>query len=155
VALLRLRAEFLFERERCVREELWPQVRDLGRGVADVDELLSTCRVRGTLPRPGKERKTRTVRSTKRRQDALKLPRRPMENRTVCRVYRSKTGMEHRPSMLLTVTLPGFGAIHTARGCGAANSSRALAASSTARMTACWERRWTQTSTTIGSRRSP
>jgi hypothetical protein len=115
VALLRLRAEFLFERERCVREELWPQVQDLDRGVGEVDELLSTCRVRGTLPRPGRERKTRTVRSTKRRQDAPKLPRRPIESRTVGRVYRSKAGKEHRPSMLLTVTLPGFGAVHTGK----------------------------------------
>jgi hypothetical protein len=115
VALLRLRAEFLFERERCVREELWPQVQDLDRGLAEVDELLSTCRVRGALPRPGKERKTRTVRSTKPRQDAPKLLRRPIENRTLGRVYRSTAGKEHRPSMLLTVTLPGFGAVHTGK----------------------------------------
>lgn len=114
-ALLRLRGEFLFERERCVRGELWAQVQDLDRGVAEVDQLLSTCRVRGTLPRPGKERKTRIVRSTKRRQDAPPLPRRKMESRTIGRVYRSKAGQQHRPSMLLTVTLPSFGAVHNGK----------------------------------------
>src|SRR5688500_8890129 len=103
MALLRLRAEFLFERERCVRDELWPQVRDLDGGDAVVDEQQSSFHVRCNLPKPGNERKTRPVRSTKWRQEEHMLPRRPMENLTAGRVYRSKDGKEHRPSMLFTV----------------------------------------------------
>ncbi len=102
VAMLHLRADFLFERELAVRAEKWDQVADLDGGIAELDELLSGQRVRGTLPKPSEPRKPRAVRSTKRRQDAPKLPRRPVENRSVGRTYRAKDGKEHRPSMLLT-----------------------------------------------------
>ena len=114
-AMLRLRGEFLYLRERCVLNEEWDQVRDLDQGIAEVDEMLAASRVRGTLPRPGKERKARAVRSTKRRQDAPDLPRLPVENRTVGRVYKGRRGEVHQPSMLLTVTLPGFGQVHTGK----------------------------------------
>jgi hypothetical protein len=55
------------------------------------------------------------VRSTKRRQDAPRLPRRKVENRTIGQVFKGKAGKEHRPSMLLTVTLGGFGEVHTGK----------------------------------------
>jgi len=114
-AMLELRGQFLFDREHCVRDEEWAQVRDLDRGIAEVDEMLSGSRIRGTLPRPGKERRPRIARSTKRRQDAPALPRRRVENRTVGRIYRSRAGKQHQPSMILTVTLGSFGPVHTGK----------------------------------------
>ena len=87
LALLRLRGEFLFERDDRVRDEDWDQVRDLDQGIAEVDDMLvHVPDPRHPAASPGKERKPRTVRSTKRRQDAPKLPRRKVENRTVGRV---------------------------------------------------------------------
>ena len=135
VALLHLRGEFLFERDRCVGQERWEQVQDLDDGIAEVDELLAGARVRGSLPKPGQNRsRGRTVRSTRRRQDVAALPRRPVENISVGRVYRSKTGKTYQPSMLLTITLPSYGAVHTgtrmrrgqlaACGCGQRHAER-------------------------------
>jgi hypothetical protein len=114
IGLLHLRGMFLFERDRCVRAELWGQVAELDDAIAELDEKwLPGCRIRGTLPKPDAPRKPRTVRSTKRRQDTPSLPRRKMENISVGKVYRGKDGKAHQPSMLLTPTLPGFGAVHT------------------------------------------
>jgi hypothetical protein len=115
VALLQLRGTFLALRDNCARVDDWDQVRDLDAGIAEVDEVLEGCRIRGRLAKPGVRRKPRAVRSTRRRQDAPQLPRRRVENRTVGQVYRSRTGKEHRPSMLLTATLPSYGAVHAGK----------------------------------------
>ena len=48
----------------------------------------------------------RRVRSTRRRQDAPELPRVPMEDRTIGRVFTAPDGRTYRPSMFLTLTLP-------------------------------------------------
>ncbi len=53
----------------------------------------------------------RRVRSTRRRQDAPDLPRVPVEDRTVGRVFATPDGREYRPSMFLTLTLPSYGKI--------------------------------------------
>jgi hypothetical protein len=56
--------------------------------------------------------KDRVVRSTTRLAGFPDLPKAPMGNGTVGRVYVDrKTGREHRPSMFVTLTLPGYGAI--------------------------------------------
>jgi hypothetical protein len=115
VAMLQLRGTFLALRDNCVRADDWDQVRDLDQGIAEVDEMLAGSRIRGTLPKPGAQRKPRTVRSTRRRQSAPALPRRRVESRTVGRIDHSKTGKQHRPSMLLTTTLPSYGAVHTGK----------------------------------------
>jgi hypothetical protein len=115
VALMHMRGSLLFGRDQAVSAEEWDEVKELDTAIAEVDELLSTCRVRGTLPKPNRPRKPRVVRSTKRRQDAPKLPRRKVESRSVGRVYQGRDGKSHRPSMLLTVTLPGFGSVHTGK----------------------------------------
>jgi hypothetical protein len=47
VALLRLRGEMLFERHVAEVNERWDHVRDLDRGIAEVDELLAGERIRG------------------------------------------------------------------------------------------------------------
>jgi hypothetical protein len=114
VGLLHLRGMFLFERDRCVRAELWDQVAELDDAIAELDEKwLPGCRIRGTFEKPDKPRKPRTVRSTKRRQDAPDLPRRKMEKVSVGRVFKGKDGKAHQPSMLLTTTLGSFGQVHT------------------------------------------
>ena len=46
-----------------------------------------------------------------RRQDAPNLPRLPLEDRTVGRVYEAPDGKTYRPSMFLTVTLPSYGPV--------------------------------------------
>ncbi len=55
------------------------------------------------------------MRSTRRRQDAPDLPRVPLEDRTVGRVFATPDGREYRPSMFLTLTLPSYGAVTSAR----------------------------------------
>jgi hypothetical protein len=53
----------------------------------------------------------RRVRSTRRRQDAPDLPRLPMEDRTIGRVFTAPDGKTYRPSMFLTLTLPSYGRV--------------------------------------------
>ncbi|MGH9037081.1 MAG: replication initiator, partial [Acidimicrobiia bacterium] len=53
----------------------------------------------------------RRVRSTRRRQDVPDLPRLPMEDRTIGRVYTASDGKTYRPSMFLTLTLPSYGRV--------------------------------------------
>jgi hypothetical protein len=57
----------------------------------------------------------RRVRSTRRRQDAPDLPRTPMEDRTVGRVFEAPDGKTYRPSMFITLTLGSYGPV-TAEG---------------------------------------
>lgn len=74
--------------------------------VAEVDQELRALGVRGRLAPldPGPQ----TVRrSTRRRQDAPNLPRRPVEDRTVGRVF----GGKYRPSTFLTLTLDSYGRV--------------------------------------------
>ncbi len=59
---------------------------------------------------PGED-SDRRVRSTRRRQDAPDLPRMPMEDRTIGRVFTAPTGRTYRPSMFLTLTLPSYGRV--------------------------------------------
>jgi hypothetical protein len=53
----------------------------------------------------------RRVRSTRRRQDAPDLPRVPMEDRTIGRVFTAPDGKTYRPSMFLTLTLGSYGRV--------------------------------------------
>jgi hypothetical protein len=53
----------------------------------------------------------RRVRSTRRREDAADLPKVPMEDRTVGRVFETPDGRRYRPSMFLTITLPSYGRV--------------------------------------------
>jgi hypothetical protein len=57
----------------------------------------------------------RRVRSTRRRHDHPDLPRVPMEDRTIGRVFSAPDGQTYRPSMFLTLTLPSYGRV-TAEG---------------------------------------
>jgi hypothetical protein len=63
----------------------------------------------------GEDEPQRRVRSTRHRQDVPDLPRLPMEDRTIGRVYSAPDGKTYRPSMFLTMTLPSYGRV-TAEG---------------------------------------
>jgi hypothetical protein len=58
---------------------------------------------------------SRRVRSTRRRQDVPDLPRVPVEDRTVGRVFTAPDGKSYRPSMFVTFTLGSYGRV-TAEG---------------------------------------
>jgi hypothetical protein len=58
---------------------------------------------------------SRRVRSTRRRQDVPDLPRMPVEDRTVGRVFTAPDGKTYRPSMFVTLTLSSYGRV-TAEG---------------------------------------
>nr|WP_308252952.1 replication initiator [Pseudonocardia sp. ICBG601] len=74
--------------------------------VDDIDTELRALGVRGPLapldPRPKAIRRT-----TRRRQDAPNLPRRPVADRTIGRVF----GGKYRPSTFLTLTLDTYGRV--------------------------------------------
>jgi hypothetical protein len=78
----------------------------IAESVAELDAELRAAGVRGRLtpldplPKPVK-------RSTRRRQDAPELPRRPVERRTVGRVFAGR----YRPSTFLTLTLDSYGRV--------------------------------------------
>jgi hypothetical protein len=78
----------------------------IAEAVAELDAELRSLGVRGRLtpldppPKPVK-------RSTRRRQDAPDLPRRPVEKRTVGRVFAGR----YRPSTFLTLTLDSYGRV--------------------------------------------
>lgn len=54
---------------------------------------------------------SRRVRSTRRRQDAVELPRVPMDQRTVGAKFIGRDGRTYRPSLFLTVTLGSYGRV--------------------------------------------
>src|SRR5204863_7917224 len=112
-ALVSLRCSYTFERDQAQRASEWDQVADLDAAIDQVDEQLAGQRVRGHLDKPAGEKTPRRTRSTRRRQDAGTLPRLPVENRTVGKVYADRAGRTHRPSTLLTITLGSYGPVHT------------------------------------------
>lgn len=74
--------------------------------VAVVDDQLRLMGVTGKLAPLDDHRPVRK-RSTRRRQDAPNLPRRPVEHRTVGRTYAGR----YRPSTFLTLTLDSYGRV--------------------------------------------
>ena len=77
--------------------------------VERVDAELRQLGVRGKLP--GLELRPRAAqkRSTRRRQDAANLPRRPVQKRTVGKVF----GEKYQPSTFLTLTLDSYGKVRS------------------------------------------
>jgi hypothetical protein len=115
-ALVAMRCQFQLDRDTALTAGQLDQVADLDAGIEQLDLVLTELDVRGTLTpanatnagRPAK------VRSTKRRQDAPDLPRLKVDKRTTGRIYVGRDGRTHQPSTFLTVTLPSYGAVHTA-----------------------------------------
>jgi hypothetical protein len=60
---------------------------------------------------PDPEGTSRRVRSTRRRQDAVDLPRVPVEDRSVGRAFTAPDGHDVPASMFVTLTLGSYGAI--------------------------------------------
>lgn len=60
---------------------------------------------------PEIDAESRRVRSTRRRQDAVELPRVPMDQRTVGAKFIGRDGRTYRPSLFLTVTLGSYGPV--------------------------------------------
>ncbi len=75
---------------------------------AELDEEITRSGIRGSvLPNRG----ARRHRSTRRRQDAPDLPRRPVAPVTIGKTYTAPDGKTFRPSMFLTLTCDGYGKV--------------------------------------------
>jgi hypothetical protein len=113
-AALHLYGEFLLLRQDAQRDQLWDQVRGLDEGLEELEEYLAGQRLRGKLPKPNTPRKPRIVRSTRRRQDFGTLPNLPVEDRSIGKLHTNRDGSRsYNHSMLVTLTSPSFGAVHT------------------------------------------
>jgi hypothetical protein len=76
--------------------------------LADLDEQINDAGMRGNvLP----ARSQRRHRSTRRRQDAPPLPKRPVDPRTVGKTYTTSDGKTFRPSLFITLTCPSYGRV--------------------------------------------
>jgi hypothetical protein len=113
LALVRLRAQFEYARDGAERAAQWDQVAEVDAAIAQLDDALSECSLRGHLTPRDRKAGERKVRSTRRRQDAPDLPRLKVEPRTVGRTYTGPNDREHRPSMLVTLTLDSYGPVHS------------------------------------------
>ena len=104
--LMAARADLLAAYTECKTTGDEISCEQISDSVAELDEHLRAAGVRGRLspldppPKPVK-------RSTRRRQDAPNLPRRPVEKRTVGRVFAGR----YRPSTFLTLTLDSYGQV--------------------------------------------
>lgn len=114
VALVELRAHLEFARADVERVGDWADLAELDAEIAQVDEAIAESGLRGTPAPADRQPKPRRARSTKRQDDVPDLPRLPIENRTVGRVYAGRDGSAHRPSMLVTLTLGSYGPVHSA-----------------------------------------
>jgi hypothetical protein len=111
---LRAHAQVLHDRATATGQD----TADLEALIGEVDDELARAGIRGSLTRntdqgdngqePGK---TRRIRSTRRRQDAPSLPRRPVTSRTIGKVYTAPDGSRYRPSMFLTLTCDSYGPV--------------------------------------------
>jgi hypothetical protein len=80
---------------------------EIADAVAELDAELRGLGVRGRLEPLDPPATPARKRSTRRRQDAPDLPRRPVEKRTLGQVY----GGKYRPSTFLTLTLGSYGRV--------------------------------------------
>ncbi|NQE89307.1 replication initiator protein [Nocardia terpenica] len=76
--------------------------------VRDLDAELRETGVRKRLPPLDAPPRKSSTRSTRRRTDVPELPRLKVTNRTVGEVFAGK----YRPSTFVTLTMPGYGAVH-------------------------------------------
>lgn len=122
--LITVRAHLEFERAALQLAAMDPDQRasELERidtAIGAVEQEIAGEGLRGSIA-PGRSRNgpegdsgPRRVRSTRRRQDVPDLPRQKVESRTVGRTYVGNDGVEHRPSMWLTLTLDSYGPVHS------------------------------------------
>jgi hypothetical protein len=104
--LMAARADLLLAYVQCRAAEDEDSCEQIADSVAELDDQLRSLGVRGRLaplepaPKPVK-------RSTRRRQDAPNLPRRPIERRTLGQVFAGR----YRPSTFVTLTLGSYGKV--------------------------------------------
>jgi hypothetical protein len=104
--LMAARADLLAAYTECKATGDEVSCEQISDSVAELDDHLRAAGVRGRLspldppPKPVK-------RSTRRREDAPNLPRRPVEKRTVGRIFAGR----YRPSTFLTLTLDSYGRV--------------------------------------------
>jgi hypothetical protein len=104
--LMTARADLFLAYARCRESGDEVSCEQIADSVAELDDQLRALGVRGRLTpldQPSKPAK----RSTRRRQDAPDLPRRPVERRTLGRVFAGR----YRPSTFLTLTLDTYGRV--------------------------------------------
>jgi Replication initiator protein, pSAM2 len=82
-------------------------VGELEQRIGELDEEITESGMRGTVV-PARPRRHR---STRRRQDAASLPRRPVSARTVGKTYTAPDGTTFRPSLFVTLTCPSYGRV--------------------------------------------
>jgi hypothetical protein len=80
---------------------------DLDEQIEELDEQISESGMRGSVL-PARPRRHR---STRRRQDAAPLPRRPVSARTIGKTYTAPDGKTFRPSLFVTLTCPSYGQV--------------------------------------------
>ncbi|MBV9447554.1 MAG: replication initiator protein, partial [Streptosporangiaceae bacterium] len=104
--LMAARADLLLAYSQCRAAGDEDSCEQIADSVAELDGQLRALGVRGRLapldpaPKPVK-------RSTRRRQDAPNLPRRPVERRTLGQVFAGR----YRPSTFVTLTLDSYGTV--------------------------------------------
>ena len=104
-ALVTDRAEMQADRDALAGEGL--DTAELEERIGELDEQITDAGMRGNvLPN-----RSRRHRSTRRRQDAAPLPRRPVSNRTVGKTYTAPDGKTFRPSLFVTLTCPSYGRV--------------------------------------------
>jgi hypothetical protein len=118
--LVTLRAHLEYDRAQTLIRPMDPDTRtaeiaDIDAAITELEEEITLTGLRGrTAPahQPAEQAGGRRVRSTRRRQDAPDLPRRPIDSRTVGREYQAPEGKTYRPSLFLTLTLPSYGRVN-------------------------------------------
>jgi hypothetical protein len=75
--------------------------------IGELDEQIAVSGMRGSVL-PARPRRHR---STRRRQDAAPLPRRPVNPRTIGKTYTAPDGKAFRPSLFVTLTCPSYGRV--------------------------------------------
>jgi hypothetical protein len=96
------------QQERDQADAAGQDTSELDELAADLDHEITRSGMRGNVL-PGQ--KARRHRSTRRRQDAPDLPRRPVAPRTIGRTYTAPDGKTFRPSMFLTLTCDSYGKV--------------------------------------------
>jgi hypothetical protein len=107
-ALMATRADLLAAYTECTAVGDEDSAEQIAEPVAELDTELRALGVRGRLAPLDPPAKL-VKRSTRRRQDAPNLPRRPVERRTIGQVFAGR----YRPSTFLTLTLDSYGRVDT------------------------------------------
>ncbi|GAA3724575.1 replication initiator [Salinactinospora qingdaonensis] len=90
---------------------------ELDGAIAELDSQIAASGLRGSLTpssSAGSSGRSRRVRSTRRRQDAPELPKRPMNRRTLGRTFEDPaSGATFRPSLFVTLTCDSYGRVRS------------------------------------------